>query len=314
MKVYYRLSPRLKQVSLNSVLAIGIFDGCHLGHQKILRNLLARSRQLGVPAGLMTFSPHPDLVLNRKKISLIQTPEQKLEYLKKTGLDYCLILSLGQDLACLSGEEFARDILKKALGLQEVIVGQNFRFGHQRQCGIRELKAFGRRYGFRVSIIKPLRRHGQPVSSSLIRQYLKKGRIELAASMLGQPYEISGRIIRGHGLGRRLGFPTINLETANEILPPGVYLALVLISQKTYQALANIGCRPTLGEKQPSAEAHLLDFSGQLYGRAVRLQLLRKLRPEKKFQSLEALRDQIARDVARARNYFQAGAGFLRTS
>ncbi|MGB9906071.1 MAG: bifunctional riboflavin kinase/FAD synthetase [Candidatus Saccharicenans sp.] len=307
MKVFRRLSTRLKKVSLNSVLAIGIFDGCHLGHQKILKKLLTRSRQLQVAAGLMTFSPHPDRVLNRKKINLIQTPRQKLAYLKKSGLDYCLILSLEQDLASLSGEQFARDILKEALGLQEVVVGQNFRFGHNRRCGVRELRAFGRRYGFRVSIIKPLRQDGQQVSSSLIRRYLQQGRVELAARLLGRPYEISGRIIRGRGFGRSLGFPTINLETANEILPAGVFLALVLIHNKTYPAVANIGFRPTFGGGRPSVEAHLLDFSGQLYGRRVSLRLLRKLRSERKFPSPEALRKQIGRDVARARKYFRAG-------
>ena len=314
MKVFCRLSPRLQKISLNSVLAIGIFDGCHLGHQKILKKLLARSRQLGVSAGLMTFSPHPDRVLNRKKISLIQTPQQKLKYLAKAGLDYCLILSLERDLASLTGEEFAREILKKALGIQEVVVGQNFRFGHNRRCGVRELKVFGRRYGFRVSLIKPLGRNGQPVSSSLIRQFLQKGRVELAARLLGRPYEIQGLIIRGRGFGRRLGFPTINLETANEILPPGVFLAQVVINNKTYPAVANIGFRPTLGGGQPSVEAHLLDFSGQLYGRPVTLQLLRKLRSERKFPSLEALQEQIGRDVARARKYFQTGVGWPRLS
>lgn len=307
MKVFRRLSPRLRGLTANSVLAIGIFDGCHLGHQKILKNVINQGRRLGVAAGLMTFSPHPERILNHKIIPLIQTGRQKLEWLEKRGLDYCLILSLEKDLATLSGREFARKILSEQLGISAVVVGQNFRFGHNRRCGVRELRVFGRRYGFRVMAVRPVTRGGTQVSSSLIRHLLEKGRVEQAASLLGRPYEIQGTIIRGRGFGRTLGFPTINLKTQNEILPPGVYLALVKIGNTTYRAVANIGFCPTFGGKQPSVEAHLLDFSGKLYGQEARLYLLKKLRNEKKFPSVESLRRQIASDVSRARQLFRAG-------
>lgn len=307
MKVFRRLSPRLKSLTADSVLAIGVFDGCHLGHQKILKNLIKRGRQLGVAAGLMTFSPHPERVLNHKKIPLIQTGRQKLDWLEKQGLDYCLILSLEKDLATLSGREFAREILTELLGIREVVVGENFRFGHNRRCGVRELRDFGRSYGFRVKAVRPVKKDRTQVSSSLIRNLLEKGQVEQAARLLGRPYEIRGTIIRGRGFGRTLGFPTINLKTRNEILPPGVYLALVKIGNTTCQAVANIGFRPTFGGKQPSVEAHLLDFSGKLYGREARLYLIKKLRNEKKFPSVESLRRQIAADVSRARQLFRAG-------
>ncbi len=305
MKVFRRLTPRLKTLTRNSVLAIGVFDGCHLGHQKILKSLIDRSRRLGVASGLMTFSPHPDRVLNHKKIKLIQTEQQKLEWLEKQGLDYCLVLSLEKDLAALSGQEFARRILGKQLGIQEVVVGQNFRFGHNRQCGVRELRQFGTRHGFRVVAVRPVKKGRTQVSSSLIRNYLEKGQVERAARLLGRPYEILGNIIRGRGLGRTLGFPTINLKTQNEILPPGVYQSLVKIGNTIFRSVANIGFRPTLAGRRSSVEAHLLDFSGKLYGRQVRLYLLKKLREEKKFPSVEALRRQITADVSRTRRLFQ---------
>ncbi|MCX8160073.1 MAG: bifunctional riboflavin kinase/FAD synthetase [Candidatus Saccharicenans sp.] len=306
MKVFRRLSSRLRPLSEGSVLAIGIFDGCHLGHQKILKELIKQSRRLGVAAGLMTFSPHPDRILNRKKINLIQTGRQKLEYLENQGLDYCLVLSLERDLAALSGQEFASQILKKKLGISRVVVGQNFRFGHNRRCGVRELRVFGRVHGFRVVAVNPVKKGGTQVSSSLIRKLLDKGRVETAARLLGRPYEIYGTIVKGRGLGRILGFPTINLKTENEILPSGVYLSLVKIDDGAYPAVANIGFRPTFNGRQPSVEAHLLDFSGRLYGRKARLYLLKKLRDEKKFHSVEALRRQISADVSRARRLFRA--------
>lgn len=308
MKVFRGLSPRLKRLTGNSVLAIGIFDGCHLGHQKILKRLVRESRRLGVPSGLMTFSPHPDRVINHKKISLIQTGQQKLEWLERQGLDYCLVMSLERDLAALSGQEFARDILKSKLGIREVVVGLNFRFGRRRRCGVKELKLFGRRHGFKVVAVRPVKKGGTQVSSSLIRNLLEKGRVDLASRLLGRPYEIVGTIIRGRGFGRKLGFPTVNLKTQNEILPTGVYLSLVAIGNRTRPAVANIGFRPTIGGRQPSVEAHLLDFSGRLYGRQARLYLLKKLREEKKFPSVEALRRQIAADVSRARRLFGGGS------
>lgn len=305
MRIFRRLSPQVRNISQNSILAIGIFDGCHLGHQKILKKLLTRSRRLGVAAGLMTFSPHPDRVLNHKKVKLIQTPQQKTEFLKKWGLDFCLILSLERDLAALSGKEFSRDILKNRLGVREVIVGQNFRFGHNRCCGVRELRAFAGLYNFQAVVVKPVTKAGHPVSSSLIRNYLAKGRVEQAARLLGRPYEIQGTVVKGRGFGRTLGFPTINLKTANEILPPGVYISLVQIDDRIHPAVANIGFRPTLGHRQPSVEAHLLEFSEELYGRSVSLKFLKKLRDEKKFPSSEALKKQIAADVCHARRYFE---------
>lgn len=304
MKIFRRLSSRVKTISKNSVLTIGIFDGCHLGHQKILQKLIRRSRQLGVPAGLMTFHPHPERILNHREIKLIQTMQQKLEYMKQAGLDYCLILPMNKKLAGLSGEEFVRKYLKEKLGVGEVVVGENFRFGHNQSCGIKELRRSGRQHGIKVTAVKSVIWHRQPVSSSLIRRLLEKGQIGQAARLLGRPYEIAGQVVRGKGFGRRLGFPTINLKTANEILPSGVYAGLATVGNRVYPAAINIGFRPTFGGKGPSVEAHLLHFQGSLYGRKVILKLYHRLRDEKKFSDTEALKNQIAADVEEVRKYF----------
>ncbi len=314
MRIFHRLSPGLKSISQESILAIGIFDGLHLGHQKILRTLMTKAHQHHLRTGVMTFFPHPDQILNGQAIKLIQTEKQKLRFFEALGIDYCLILSFEQELASLSGQEFALKILKQGLGIKEVVVGQNFRFGHRRHCGVKELKAFGQKYHFRVSVIKPIKKDGYQVSSSLIRRWLEKGRVDKAEKLLGHPYEISGKIIKGQGIGQQLGFPTINLKTENEILPAGVYLSLAVIRDKIIPSVTNIGFRPTFNGQQPTVEAHLLDLTGRFYRQPASLYLLKRLRSEKKFSSNRELQKQITRDVERARNYFKQTAGQARVN
>lgn len=314
MRIFRRLSPTLKSISQESIVAIGIFDGLHLGHQKILRTVITKSRQHHLRTGVMTFSPHPDQILNDRAIKLIQTEKQKLHFLKALNIDYCLILSFEQELASLSGQEFALKILKQGLGIKEVVVGQNFRFGHRRHCGVKELKAFGQKYHFRVSVIKPIMKDGYQVSSSLIRHWLEKGRVDKAAELLGYPYEISGKIIKGQGIGQQLGFPTINLKTENQILPSGVYLSLAVIRDRIIPSVTNIGFRPTFNGQQPTVEAHLLDLTGRFYHQSASLYLLKRLRPEKKFGSTLELQRQITRDVERAKKYFKQITGQARVN
>ncbi len=306
MKIFRHLSPRLKNITRDSILAIGMFDGLHLGHQRILKTVLRQARQQGCRSGVLTFFPHPDRVLNHQPVLLIQTTEQKLEYFRQLGLDYCLLLSLDRKLAGMSGREFVERVLKKTLQVREVVVGRNFRFGRHRLCGVRELKNFGSKLGIKILDLNPVRKSGQKISSSLIRRYLEKGEVEKAWKLLGKPYEITGLVVKGRGLGRKLGFPTINLKTKNEILPAGVFLSLVKTGKRILPAVSNIGFRPTFGSKKPSVEAHLLDFSGRLYNRSVSLYLLKKLRDEKRFPDHQALRRQIEKDVSWARRLFSS--------
>ncbi len=305
MKIFHSLGPASRKMTAGSVLAIGIFDGFHRGHQKIIRSVISEAGRTNCPAGVMTFFPHPEKTLNHRSIPHIQTLSQRLEYLSSTGLDYCLILSLENELACLSGEEFAGKFLAEKLKVSQVIVGENFRFGYQRKSSASDLKSMGKKFGFKVKILKRVIHEGLPVSSSLIRKLLLAGKVDQANVLLGHTYEISGQVVKGRKIGRQLGFPTANLKSENEILPTGVFLTLCEFKGRWWPSLLNIGFRPTFDGKELSIEALLLDFSGDLYGKPLRLQLLRKLRPEKKFKSPEALQKQIARDVEKARQFFK---------
>ncbi|HRV05361.1 MAG TPA: bifunctional riboflavin kinase/FAD synthetase, partial [Candidatus Saccharicenans sp.] len=286
-----------------------IFDGFHRGHQKIIKKVKAEASSKGAAAGVLSFSPHPEKVLNGRPIKMIQTLEQRLRSFERAGLDFCLLFDLDNGLSRLSGEEFARQIIKDSLGVQQVVVGRNFRFGHQRQCSVDELKLFGHLFGFKVTILEPARSGGRPISSSLIRKLLESGRIEDANKLLGHPYEISGRVVSGDRLGQRLGFPTINLETENEITPTGVFITLTEISGKIFPSVSNIGIRPTVGGTVRRVESHLLDINLKVYRQKVSLFLLKKIREEKKFDSVQALKEAIARDINLARKFFERRVG-----
>ena len=309
MKVFHHLSRRVRPETAGSVLAIGIFDGFHRGHQKIIKKVKAEASSKGAAAGVLSFSPHPEKVLNGRPIKMIQTLEQRLRSFERAGLDFCLLFDLDNGLSRLSGEEFARQIIKDSLGVQQVVVGRNFRFGHQRQCSVDELKLFGHLFGFKVTILEPARSGGRPISSSLIRKLLESGRIEDANKLLGHPYEISGRVVSGDRLGQRLGFPTINLETENEITPTGVFITLTEISGKIFPSVSNIGIRPTVGGTVRRVESHLLDINLKVYRQKVSLFLLKKIREEKKFDSVQALKEAIARDINLARKFFERRVG-----
>ena len=309
MKVFHHLSRRVRPETTGSVLAIGIFDGFHRGHQKIIKKVKAEASSKGAAAGVLSFSPHPEKVLNGRPIKMIQTLEQRLRSFERAGLDFCLLFDLDNGLSRLSGEEFARQIIKDSLGVQQVVVGRNFRFGHQRQCSVDELKLFGHLFGFKVTILEPARSGGRPISSSLIRKLLESGRIEDANKLLGHPYEISGRVVSGDRLGQRLGFPTINLETENEITPTGVFITLTEISGKIFPSVSNIGIRPTVGGTVRRVESHLLDINLKVYRQKVSLFLLKKIREEKKFDSVQALKEAIARDINLARKFFERRVG-----
>jgi riboflavin kinase/FMN adenylyltransferase len=309
MKVFHHLSRRVRPETTGSVLAIGIFDGFHRGHQKIIKKVKAEASLKGVAAGVLSFSPHPEKALNGRPIKMIQTLEQRLQSFERAGLDFCLLFDLDNGLSRLSGEEFARQIIKDSLGIQQVVVGRNFRFGHQRQCGVDDLKKFGHLFGFKVTVLEPARSGGRPISSSLIRKLLESGRIEEANKLLGHPYEISGRVVSGDKLGQRLGFPTINLETENEITPAGVFITLTEINRKIFPSVSNIGIRPTVGGTVRQVESHLLDIALKVYQQKVSLFLLKKIREEKKFDSIQTLKEAMARDVNLARKFFRGRSG-----
>ena len=299
------------------VLTVGNFDGLHLGHQSIMRTVIQRARALEGEAVVYTFEPHPRRVLRPgQSPRLLTTLDQKLALLEEIGVDATIVEPFTSEFAKLAPERFVRDVLYARIRPLEVYVGYDFRFGRDREGSMRVLTELGPHLGFAVTIIPEVTVEGRDVNSTRIRELLAAGRVEEAASLLSRPYTVRGRVIEGDRRGRGLGFPTANLEPENEILPGvGVYAGhLRLLDEGSpaagtrYGAVANVGRRPTFKEGQEVlAEAHLLGFEGELYGRRVELTFERRLRGEERFPDVEALKRQIAADVDEARR--QLGEG-----
>ncbi len=286
-----------------SAVALGVFDGIHLGHRAILGTAVAQARQHTLAALACTFEPHPMEVLQpgRAPVPLTTLPE-RLELIAETGIDTAVIIAFTLAVAAVEPERFVSEVLVGALHARHVVVGFNHRFGRGARGDARLLQALGRDLGFQAHVVEPTTVDGVPVSSSEIRAALQGGDLPRAARFLGRPYSVPGDVVRGVGRGRALGFPTANVRTDRPLpLPAGVYACHALVESSRYRAVINIGVRPTFDETALVVEAHLLDFSGDLYGRRITLQFLRRLRDEQKFANVEALRTQIAQDVAAAR-------------
>jgi riboflavin kinase/FMN adenylyltransferase len=289
-----------------TAVAIGNFDGLHLGHQKILRFLVQRSQKKRLSSLVLTFYPHPEKSLEKSKIDMIQTLEQRLEGIKKFGVQTVLVTPFNKTFSNLSSEAFVRKILVNTLKVKEVIIGENFRFGKNREGGIPMLKQLGSQFGFNVHSILPQKKRGRIVSSSLIRKLLLEGKVEEASAFLGRFYQIEGKVIKGEERGRIIGFPTANIETVNEILPQGVFITFAEIHSKIYLSLTNVGKRPTFEDKGLVIESHLMGFGQKVYGRKIKLFFLKKIREEKSFPSPQSLSNQIKKDLEVAKAYFQS--------
>jgi riboflavin kinase / FMN adenylyltransferase len=286
-----------------AAIALGVFDGVHLAHRAILASGVARARASGLLALACTFDPHPAQVLHPESAPVpISTPRERLELIAQTGVDATVVLAFTSELAAVEAEAFVKDVLVERLRARDVVVGYNHRFGRGARGDARLLQALAERLGFRAHVVPPLMVDGVPVSSTEIRAALRAGDLERATRYLGRLYTIIGEVIRGAGRGRALGFPTANLQPDRELLvPPGVYAGRVEVKGHSHRAVVNIGVRPTFGESTLVVEAHLLEFSGSLHGQLVRLGFVSRLREERKFSGLEALRAQIGLDIATAR-------------
>jgi riboflavin kinase / FMN adenylyltransferase len=285
-------------------LAVGNFDGLHRGHRRIIRRLFREAEARGLPAFVLTFAPHPEKIFGPDRILMIQTLDQRLEALRALHLSAVAVLPFTRAFARTGAEAFVDQILAGALKARVVVVGADFRFGRDRRGDAALLKRLGPRRGFVPISLPPLVEDGAAVSSSRIRALLEAGRVDLAARLLGRPYEIEGDVVRGAGRGRRLGFPTANIRTANEILPRGVYATRLIRDGRGRPSVTNIGRRPTFQGLGLTVETHVLDGSPELYGASVRLAFLRRLRAEQTFADAEALAAGIRRDVAAARRHF----------
>ena len=284
-------------------VALGAFDGIHLGHRAILGRAVTLARERGLEALACTFDPHPLEVLQPDRAPLpITTLVDRLQLIAETGIDTAVVVAFTRAIAALEPEAFVRDALAGTLRAREIVVGFNHRFGRGARGDARLLETLGPSLGFRTHVVAPLEVDGVPVSSSEIRAALGRGDLERATRLLGRPYALGGEVVRGAGRGRTLGFPTANVRMDLRLpLAPGVYACRARVGPADYRAVVNAGVRPTFGETELAVEAHLLDFSGDLYGQRINLTFLRRLREERRFPSVEALREQIVADVAAAR-------------
>jgi len=290
-------------------LAIGVFDGVHLGHQRVIAQVRADAAALDAGPVAMTFDPHPQRVLqpDRAPPLLTSTPH-KLRLLSSLGLEVCLVLPFDDALARTEPEAFVEQVVRHCRRLCEICVGTRFRFGRGRVGDCRLLERLAPRYGFTAREVPPVSTGTEPISSTAIRRLVQQGHLERAAAMLGRPFAVVGTVVRGDGRGRTLGFPTANLRPDNEVLPPdGVYAAAALLDGHAWAAMVNIGCRPTFaGTGDRTIEAHLLDFQGELYGRELELAFHQRLREERRFSSPEALREQLLGDARTTRQILAA--------
>jgi len=289
--------------SAPSAVALGAFDGIHLGHRAILGTAVTQARHDELRALACTFDRHPMEVLQPDRAPLpITTLEERLELIAETGINTTVVIPFTPAVAGIEAQTFVRDVLVGTLKAREIVVGFNHRFGRGARGDAKLLEALAATLGFRAHIVPALMVDGVAVSSSEIRAALQRGDLPDAARLLGRPYSIRGEVVRGAGRGRTLGFPTANVKTDRPLgLPVGVYVCRLTVGGRQHQAVVNVGFRPTFGETELAVEAHVLDFTGDLYDERVILTFLRRLREERKFPSVDALREQIALDVAAAR-------------
>ena len=291
---------------MHPVLALGNFDGLHRGHLKIIERVKRGAIEHGGTPMAMTFDPHPPRIVRPDKAPpLLMTTAQRLEALKDAGIRCVAVVRFTPELSQWDPETFVRTVLAEWLRVSEVWVGANFLFGQGRSGNFSTLRTLGVRHGFRADKIDPVRYKDFVVSSTRIRRLISEGRVDEAGALLGHPYYLDGAVVEGRQRGREIGFPTANLATENELLPPyGVYATTLTVDGIVHAGVTNIGLRPTFGETEPTIETHLLGYQGDLYGRQVRLGFVLRLRDERRFEDVDALRAQIDADQRRAERLF----------
>ena len=299
-----------------SIVSVGNFDGVHRAHAQVLGEIVRRAKESGAKAVAVTFDPHPARILRPDSGLKVLTPlPEKLRLLEGTGIDAVLILPFDRDLSLLTPGQFAERILKRKLHAREVYEGYNFRFGHKAAGDVNLLAQFGQEMGFEVKIYSEQKLRGEPVSSSHIRKLLAEGRVSRARHLLARPFSILGVPGRGRGYGSKYTVPTINLAPYEEMVPKdGVYITCTRVGEERFESITNVGNRPTFGADSFAIETHLLNFHpiDLVPESEVEISFLERIRDEIRFPSVEALREQIARDVKRASRYFRLIKSLLR--
>ena len=306
----------LQSYNQRSVVTIGSFDGVHLGHQAILQQVKATAAMLGLPSVVMTFEPQPQEYFSGEKApARLMRLREKIDALLEFGIDRVVCLQFNRVLRNLTASEFIHQVLVEGLSIKHLIVGDDFRFGCDRSGDFKMLVEFGKSCDFDVQDTKTLEIDNERVSSTRVREFLQQADFGRASQLLGRPFSIKGRVVYGQQVGRKLGFPTANVQLNRYSAPlTGVYAVLVDIDGVRYQGAANVGVRPTVGDLvKPILEVHLLDFSGDLYGQRIEVEFMDKIRDETKFTTLDKLVETIRQDVKQIRAWFAGAKSTERT-
>ncbi|MBN1598856.1 MAG: bifunctional riboflavin kinase/FAD synthetase [Bacteroidales bacterium] len=304
----------ISEISLDRPVAtIGIFDGVHLAHKAIIDELKLRAYQVSGQTIIITLWPHPRIVLNNDtdKVKLLNTMDEKIEHLKKAGVENLLILPFDKNFASTGFEDFIREILVEKIGVSELVVGYNHQFGKNREGNFTKLQVLSDRYGFNLVQLNPVLIDNEKVSSSVIRKLLNRGNVALANKLLGYYYYIRGKVVSGYKVGRNIGYPTANLkvEDGDKLIPAnGVYAVLVRANGSEYKGMMNIGFRPTLHNENHLSvmEVHLFDYKGDLYREELKVRFIEWIRQEQKFESVDELKKQITGDEEKARKILES--------
>jgi riboflavin kinase / FMN adenylyltransferase len=286
--------------NLRPVITVGMFDGVHTGHRRILNNLIKSASLNGCPSLVVTFHPHPRLVLGKDyEVKLLHTYEERIEHFRLAGVDQLMIIPFTLAFASLSAEEFIRSVLVEKLHMQSIITGHDHSFGKDAGGNFKLLKKLGKQYNFGVEKVPAFILEGEPVSSSLIRRELENGSVKHANKLLGYHYPISGNVVRGNQIGKLIGFPTANIhiDDPHKLIPErGVYATLVSWNERTYKGMGNIGIRPTINGHELTVEVNIFDFDLDIYFERLTLHLIDRIRDEKKFGNLDLLKEQLFLD------------------
>ena len=300
MKIIYGLT-NFKPLKAKPVVALGVFDGLHCGHQRIISRLIKQANRLKTKSLIVTFAPHP------QKEKAIYSLSHRLKILKATGIDLCLVIRFTPTFQKITAEKFLRDILIKKINPRVVFVGRNFTFGKNAGGNVSMLERYSQKVKFDLRLVDVLRYKGRPVSSSYIRNLINSGKLLRAKQLLGRPVTICGKVGGGLRLARRLGYPTANIIPEHEIIPAfGVYGVKVIIAKKVFCGICYIGNRPTLNLSKTSIEVYIYNFKHNLYGRSVEVEFIKKIRSQKRFNSIQELAQQIKKDILCYHNKFHS--------
>ncbi len=286
-----------------TVVTLGNFDGVHLGHRALFQKVIQAAERLNASSAVFTFEPHPlKLLAPERAPLLINTAAEKRQLISQSGIDLLVEEPFTSEFSSISPDEFVANILIKTLQVKAVVVGYDYAFGHKRSGTVEFLQSFGRQSGFEVEVMAPVRSGEILYSSTNIRKLVTAGHVSAVTDLLGRYFSLEGIVVPGDRRGRQLGYPTANIETEKELLPAaGVYAVQIEYADGCYDGVASLGVRPTFGENAPSIEVHFLDFSGNLYGRRLRVHFVERIRDEKKFENLSSLADAIRSDVEKSR-------------